>query len=511
MRKKRLLPCLGVALVAGLLVPAAPFTRDVLLGLARREPFYGLRPASAWEKALADWEQERQHIRPGPDAEPPAVLQGGEHAVPVLTALLGSEHEAVRVRVAEALLPTPASDPAVAVLVDALRSEQELLRLAAAGALSRRKAAAEETVPALLGALHDPSPAVREVAAETLKALDRGAAAHAGLCPEDEVAPLANRVVCFDAARRVRWSAPVEADLGRRPPHLAWDAQRVYVTDGDGVTARDRGTGQALWHAPGPADRLCLSRDLLVAADGGTAADLAGKGRWLVARTSADGVEVFRVRLPVKEFDPGPIRELAGRLLVQREGIYGTGNGWYSIDRGGPYNVLKEDLAVPWDGFLFDRSGRVVHRLDRHLLGVPPAGDGQVFLSAQDVVRLAPDGRAGWVGWSVPFRASYWEPTADGGLVDLPGGGVLAFLYGRTSDSGVHLLRLDPVAGRVGWQAFSACFHPRRVLAPGSPYAHRVTVAVEGDRVRVTSRGSHGTFLEVLDLATGRQLSRRRY
>jgi hypothetical protein len=41
-----------------------------------------------------------------------------------------------------------------------------------------------------------------------------------------------------------------------------------------------------------------------------------------------------------------------------------------------------------------------------------------------------------------------------------------------------------------------------------SQYLHDATVAVAGERLRVSSQGSYGTFVEVLDLRTGKQLRR---
>ena len=105
--------------------------------------------------------------------------------------------------------------------------------------------------------------------------------------------------------------------------------------------------------------------------------------------------------------------------------------------------------------------------------------------------------------WAIPFQEAEW--LAGGGLLRLPGGDVLAFLYGGISDSGVQVLRLDPVAGKAVWQARCAplgVFH--------SKYRHRATATIEGDQVEVTSRGSFGMFVETLDLKTGRQIRRQR-
>jgi hypothetical protein len=122
-----------------------------------------------------------------------------------------------------------------------------------------------------------------------------------------------------------------------------------------------------------------------------------------------------------------------------------------------------------------------------------------VFVTSHDVVRVGPGVTA---VWGARFRNPELFP--DGGLLELPGGDLVAFLYGRLRDSGVRLVRLDPAAGKEVWQ--TACA-PLGAATLSSP-RHRVVVAAEGDRVRVTSHGSHGRFTEVLDLRTGRSVSR---
>jgi PQQ-like domain len=469
MTKKRLLPRLDVTLVAGLLlllVLATPFVRDTLLGLVRREPFYQGRPGSAWERAVREYDRRLQQPPGDGYLDPPAVLHGDRRAEPVLAALLRSEHEVVRVRAAETLLRTNAGDLAVPALLEALRSDDELFRLAAAAACCRRPSASPLTVSALLPALKDKSEAVRQVAAETLKALDPGAAARAGLFPDITSDRSTDRIAWHDPAGRARWATLPRGVLGRPwPPHLAWDAERVYATHADGVTALDRGTGQVLWHGIGPQTGLCLSHGLLLACERAVVS----------ARIAATGREVFRVQLPTqgKPCEFREVREVAGLFLVQ--------------DRG--------------HAFLLDGAGQTRHQLDRPVVtGRRSAGD-LILLTTEGVVRLSPEDQE---VWSVPLRCGGW---GTGDLRELPGGDLLAFLYGPLSDSGVQVLRLDPATGRQVWQA---CCAPL-AIAPYAAYEQRVFVAVEGDRVRVTSCGSHGSFVEVLDLATGGQLSRRRY
>src|SRR5256885_10324355 len=95
------------------------------------------------------------------------------------------------------------------------------------------------------------------------------------------------------------------------------------------------------------------------------------------------GKEVFRVRLPAKDFDPEPIREVAGLFLVQEQEAPG-GKG---------------------RGLLLDPEGRVRLKLDRLLLAAQRQGDDLVLLTSRDVARVAPGGKARWV---LPFRARAW-------------------------------------------------------------------------------------------------------
>jgi outer membrane protein assembly factor BamB len=287
----------------------------------------------------------------------------------------------------------------------------------------------------------------------------------------------ANQVVRRDKAGRVRWSSHLDGYLGLvRPPHVLSDNARVYVTHDDGVTALDRNTGMVLWHTQGPADRMCLSGNMLLAVQCGSGEPITTDGRWLTARNTADGAEVFRVQLLVPEhFEPEPIREVAGLFLVQ---------GW------GPPSGKH-------DALLIDRQGQIRHRLDRQVVSGLPQGKDLVLLTSRDIVCLSPHNRT---RWPLP-----WQPggMADGGLLELADGDLLAFLYGGIWDSGVQVFRFEPGTGRQVWRAYC-----QSLGVSHSAYSHRATVVVEGERVKVTSRGSGGTFVELLELATGQQVGR---
>jgi hypothetical protein len=273
------------------------------------------------------------------------------------------------------------------------------------------------------------------------------------------------------------WSVPLEGYLGgTRPPHFLSDADRVYVTHQDGVTALDRRTGKVLWQSRGPNNGLCLGEELLLA----TGYDpenprAAGSGR-LTARAVTTGQEVFRVRLPTGCEDPEAVQEITGLFLVQK----------------------REAPGGQGDSLLIDRKGQVRHRFDRQVITGRLRGDDRVFLTSGDVVCRTPDDKT---RWAVTFRDREW--IAGGDLLNADGGDLVAYLYGHISDSGVQVLRLNPETGKEVWRTFCSPLGGMH-----SQYRHEATVRVDGDHLKVTSRGAR-TFVELLDLQTGARLGRR--
>jgi outer membrane protein assembly factor BamB len=270
-----------------------------------------------------------------------------------------------------------------------------------------------------------------------------------------------------DLSGRLLWSVRLDGSLGSvRPPHDQCDAERLYLSHDDGVTALDMKTGKVVWHAKGPNDRMLLSGDLLLATECGNGEPIT------TARATKTGAEVFKVRLPTERFEALPIREITCLFLVQKE------------DEPG--------------GLLFDRQGRIFHRFDREVIEGRMQGEDRVFITNRDVVCLSPQGKTLWVA---PFEHDL--SPAGGGFVSLPGGDLVAFLYGQISDSGVQVMRIDPSNGKVAWLRYCSGL---RVLH--YKYKHQATVTLEEGQVKVNSVGSYGTFVEYLDLGTGRQLKR---
>jgi outer membrane protein assembly factor BamB len=282
------------------------------------------------------------------------------------------------------------------------------------------------------------------------------------------------RVVRRNEIGNVLWTARLDGYLGG----LLHDSERVYIAHDNGVTALGRKTGTVVWQAEGPGDRLLLDGKLLLATQCGSSDAITTGGRWLLARVAATGAEVFRVRLPQEDdYDPEPIRKVAGLFLVQTH----------------------------WDGkpaLLIDKQGQVRHRLAGKVIDLLQQGNDLVLLTNENVARLTP---AGKVAWSVPFHrvplGCWWD---GGGLLRLQEGDLIAFLYCPIADGGIGLFRLAPGSGKVRWRASCAS------LGVGhSKYSHRATVSVVGDEVKVVSKGSYGTFVEMLDLVSGRQRSRQ--
>ena len=146
---------------------------------------------------------------------------------------------------------------------------------------------------------------------------------------------------------------------------------------------------------------------------------------------------------------------------------------------------------------MLDRQGRVRYTFNHQVVAGLRQGKDRVFVTSHDVARLTADHKARWV---VPFEDPEW--IVGGGLVEVRGGDLLAFLYSEAADSGVQLMRLN-AAGKVVWRRYC-----RGLGVAHSEYSHHAKVAVEGNSVCVTSKGSEGTFVELLDLQTGKQLKR---
>jgi hypothetical protein len=219
-----------------------------------------------------------------------------------------------------------------------------------------------------------------------------------GTPPAVEINHDTHSVNCRNDSGQVQWSTPLDGYIGRgAPPHLLYDAERVYVTHKDGLTCLDRATGTMVWHSTGPGERMCLSGDLILA----TTCSIEPGGGCLVAYAVKDGAEIFRVRLPERDFDPLPIKEISNLFLVQSwDAPDGTGNAW-----------------------LIDRIGAIRYHLDHQVVDAKNHGENLILLTSHAVVRLSRDGKT---VWTIPFTNRQW--LAGGGLQELEDGDLLAYL-----------------------------------------------------------------------------------
>lgn len=256
-----------------------------------------------------------------------------------------------------------------------------------------------------------------------------------------------------DSTGRVVWFRAMAPHYARR---YVRDSERIYVPDGHGIAALDAVMGWLAWYQPGPCDKLCFCGNLLVA--------MHQDGHSLVARSCTTGTEVFRVQLPMRMDCVGCV---ADQIIVQ---------SW-----------------VPSQAWVIDSDGRVRHHFDLWVLDACRIDEDRIFLTTHGLIR------EGTTSWAV-------QPTKghlpEGGIRLLSDGDVLAFWYDRWMDSGVEVVRVNSKTGEVTWE--SSC------LPLGVRHAryHCAKLETREATARITGQSSSGTFFEILDLQTGRQLKR---
>src|SRR5437870_966533 len=175
MNKRRLLPALGIT--GALLATVVLITplRLLVLGFFNREHFYRGMPSSYWSFTIQNWSHniDEGRDRPAPGfgtaigylgmgGDVPPILRGGEPAVPVLCDLLKDENEFVRFKAAQSLasMGTAAKD-AIPVLSDALGGRDTCVRYWASIALGRMGTEAQPVIGAMLKLTKHPDVGVR--------------------------------------------------------------------------------------------------------------------------------------------------------------------------------------------------------------------------------------------------------------------------------------------------------------------------------------------------------------
>lgn len=277
--------------------------------------------------------------------------------------------------------------------------------------------------------------------------------------------PKSSKVTRSRADGKVEWSTFLKCEEGHwaNYPRFVADSKRIYFQQRtQGVAALDPANGKVLWHSQVPVESFSLSGDRLLVAY-----------RWDVIALAADtGKPVMNLKLPF---------EIRGEIL----------------DAGGLL-VARGSEGFDERSVLFDRTGKIHQQFSGDVVDFFVSGGNRILLTNKDVVCVTPEIR---VVWLVDFSQL---PHAGGRLIKLKSGDMVAFLYGQIYDSGVHLVRFNPEDGAKKWVKYC-----QALGASHSKYSHRAEVEVENDQLRVTSRGSQGTFVELLDLATGMRIERK--
>jgi hypothetical protein len=286
---------------------------------------------------------------------------------------------------------------------------------------------------------------------------------------EDEYRYDSGAVVRVDEAGHAVWRQALSGRLGSvRPPDLVKAEGVVIAVADDTLVALARKDGRVVWRKQSLVDRLLSTRDGLVLATDCQSPSYPPARRLVIARRVEDGSLAFETTIP-QSIDPLPLEEVADLVKV-------TGD------------------HVTW---LLDHVGRVVTRLAENA-DVTPLGADLLVIGEKRIARIKRDGSAVWE--RTGFRERF---VAGSGVVTLPGGDLLAFNYGRISDSGVELARIRPDDGAELWRA-----HAAALGVAHSVYQHEAYVELRGKDLVVVSQGAYGDFVEVRDASTGASLAR---
>ncbi|MBI3269841.1 MAG: PQQ-binding-like beta-propeller repeat protein [Planctomycetes bacterium] len=294
----------------------------------------------------------------------------------------------------------------------------------------------------------------------------------------EEIVFEGGNVVRLDDAGRPLWKTAVGEPLGGvRPPDRLVTGDRVFVAHGKELVALERATGKILWRADEPNDRLHACGHLLLATGRAPWTEKPHE-RWIVARDTRLGAMVFVEELGDHE-DPERIEEVEGLFLLRSAGT------------GGSAGSTR----------LFAPDGQLKLSLPERVAALRREGDGWLFLSGERLSQVNARIETLWESWEV--RAG---ETDGAELVALPGGDRLAATWCGIADSGVQVVRFRTGKGDVAWRA--KC---QELGVSHSKYWHRARLELRGERLFVISQAAGVSFVETLDLATGKQLARWRF
>ncbi len=272
---------------------------------------------------------------------------------------------------------------------------------------------------------------------------------------------------------RVRWSH----DMGGyfRSWECVVDAGKVVLPYDGGLVALDDRTGDVAWTSAGPALNLFAADNMVIAVSSPWAP---GCKREIVARSLRDGSVVWSVP-EVETRWVGSIMRSGDILFVRYE---------IGIREGATTGV--------------DLRGNVRFHLKEYVFSARETDSDFLVVTSHRVARLT---KAGAVVWEV--LQSDWNsnwPFDWGETVPIAGTDALVCFHGPISNSGAEVWRLDAATGRVRWKAL--CDPLPNVMH--SEYQHSVRLVPLTEEVVVVSRGSSGSFVEVLALSDGKRLNR---
>ncbi len=295
------------------------------------------------------------------------------------------------------------------------------------------------------------------VSAETLTAVERPDRA---VSPTFEIDPKCACVVaCIDSSERTLWRANLPPRLAGDPTYEATDAGSVVLAgSANDLVALARSDGHEIWHSPGAGLGVCVDGDVVVAHDGGDG---------LVGRSLATGSELFECDEPSK---------VARILAIDGDFLVFVGS-WTRVH---------------------DRRGAVLLDIPCRGADVEPTSGGFLVASTEGIELDDRSGRLVWRNVGLKPYSDEW-----GRFVYVENGDVIAM---AGASRALNLARIGATTGKTLWSA--RCEPAEGDLRTG--YSHEVYAEVRGDHLVVVNQGV-ASYLEVLDIATGKQRRRFNY
>ncbi|HEY2775930.1 MAG TPA: PQQ-binding-like beta-propeller repeat protein [Candidatus Binatia bacterium] len=281
----------------------------------------------------------------------------------------------------------------------------------------------------------------------------------------------------------VRWTHPFFDSL--RPPVWAEEVGIVVVPQIGGLVGISDASGEEVWRAKGPNDRLLAAHGLVVATDRES----------IVARRLTDGSDAWRDKFPSPEkTDPEPTIAAGDLFLVGNRG--GGSDGWtraYSTD--GSLQFVLDGETVHGARQIAPGGDVIVVTESESKPGPFPGRVGNYYVTTSS--RTARLNRNGQEIWHVapPIPADEHTPA---GIYQLPDGSILVETHVSSSDTGVDVAKIDPVTGAVAWRVTAS-----RLGVGHSFYWQYVYIELRGSEFVLVSQALGGHFVERRTIADG--------